>query len=219
VIVSGRDPEALEAMAARTRGTAVRCDLSEPGAAARLAEEALQAHGRVDVVVNDAGEGRARRLVDTAEADIERLTRVNLVAAMELTRALLPGMLERRRGHVVNVASIAGHVGVRDEAVYASTKAGLIAFSESLRYELAGSGIGVSLVTPGIVRTAFFERRGRPYHRTFPRPVAPERVAGAIVSAIEGDRSEVFVPRWMTIPARLRGATPGIYRFLAGRFG
>jgi short-subunit dehydrogenase len=144
---------------------------------------------------------------------------VNLIAPIRLTRALLPGMLQRRRGAVVNVSSIAGHVGVREEAVYASTKAGMIGFSESLRYELRGTGIRVSVVSPGVVDTAFFERRGRSYQRKFPRPIAPERVAQSVVRAVRGGTEQVYVPRWMAFPAWLRGAWPGLYRALAGRFG
>jgi short-subunit dehydrogenase len=149
----------------------------------------------------------------------EHLVRTNLLAPIRLTRALLPGMVERGRGHIVNVASIAGHVGVRDEAVYAATKAGLVGFSESLRQELAGTPVGVSVVSPGVVDTAFFERRGRPYQRRSPRPIAPERVADAIVHAIRTGRPQVFVPRWMAFPAWLRGASPSVYRAGARRFG
>jgi short-subunit dehydrogenase len=108
---------------------------------------------------------------------------------------------------------------VKDEAVYASTKAALIAFSESLRYELRGTPVGVSVVSPGVVRTPFFEHRGRAYERRFPKPVAPEDVAEAIAEAIEHDRAEVFVPRWMGVPARLRGGIPSVYRSLQDRFG
>jgi short-subunit dehydrogenase len=128
-------------------------------------------------------------------------------------------MLERGRGAVVNVSSIAGHVGVKEEAVYASTKAGLIGFSESLRYELKGSGVSVSTVSPAAVSTPFFERRGRPYGRTFPRQIPPERVAQAVVKAIGSGRGQVLVPRWMAFPVWLRGALPGLYRGLARRFG
>jgi short-subunit dehydrogenase len=128
-------------------------------------------------------------------------------------------MVDRGVGHVVNVASIAGHVGVRFEAVYSATKAGLIAFSESLRYELASSGVGVTVVSPGAVRTAFFEREGRPYDRSFPRPVGPERVARAVIRAVERDRPQVFIPRWMAFPAWFHGAWPSLYRRLAARYG
>jgi short-subunit dehydrogenase len=144
---------------------------------------------------------------------------VNLVAPIRLTRAVLPAMLERRRGAVVNVASIAGHVGVREEAVYAATKAGLLGFSESLRYEVAGAGVAVITVSPGVVATDFFARRGRPYARRLPRPIPPDRVARAVVGAIRAGRPDVFVPAWMAFPAWLRGTWPGLYRRLAARFG
>jgi short-subunit dehydrogenase len=149
----------------------------------------------------------------------DRLIRVNLAAPIRLTRAVLPGMLRHRRGHVVNVASIAGHVGVPDEAVYSATKAGLITFSDSLRYELDGTNVGVSVVSPGVVDTAFFDRRGRPYDRRFPRPIPAEPVAAAITKAIRNERPMVFVPSWGSFPARLRGGLPGVYRALARRFG
>jgi short-subunit dehydrogenase len=198
VTALGRDAERLAGVGERQ----IIHDLVEP-----LAEDL----GPVDVLVNNAGIGET--------SDVERLIAVNLVAPILLTRALLPGMLERGRGHIVNVASIAGFVGPREEAVYAATKGGLIAFSESLRYELRGTGVGVTLVAPGVVATEFFERRGTPYARRWPRPIAAERVAEAIADAIERGRDEVFVPAWLGAVARFRGAAPGLFRALASRFG
>jgi short-subunit dehydrogenase len=151
--------------------------------------------------------------MDMAEA--ERLVALNLMAPVRLTRAALPGMLERRRGRIVLIGSIAGRVGVPDEAVYAAGKAGLAAFADSLRGELAGSGVGVSLITPGAVDTPFFERRGRSYGRRLPRLVSPDRVAGAVLRCVEDARPERTIPRWLAVPARLHGAAPGVYRSLA----
>ena len=187
VIALGRDPERLAGVGERQ----IVHDLAE-GIPAEL--------GEVDVLVNNAGIGET--------ADLDRLIAVNLVAPIRLTRALAP-----RR--VVFVSSIAGVVGPRHEAVYAATKAGLIAFAESLRYE----GMGVTVVIPGVVDTAFFERRGTPYARRRPRPIPPERVAQAIVRAIEREHDEIFVPAWMGAVARLRGAAPGAFRRLTRRFG
>ncbi len=215
VWATGRDEQALAELTARTGGSWLAADLGVAGEAERVARWA----GTVDLLVNNAGIGWAGAFATMDSARAEELFRVNLLVPIRLVELVLPGMLERGVGHVVNVASISGHVGVRHEAVYSATKAGLIAFSESLRYELDGSGVAVSVVSPGAVRTAFFEREGRTYDRSVPRLIGPERVAEAIVDAVERDLPEVFVPRWMGFPARLRGALPGLYRRLAGRFG
>ena len=219
VVAAGRDETALRAAAAAAGGRWLAADLVAPGAVQRLARDAEAAFGRIDILVNNAGLGWAGPFERMEPGDAATLLEVNLAAPVALTRALLPAMLERGRGWIVNVASIAGHVGVRDEAVYSATKAGLIAFGEALRWELAGRGVGVTVVSPGVVRTPFFERRGRPYDRARPRPVPAESVGEAIATAIERGRPEVFVPGWMGGVARLRGAAPATFRRLARRFG
>jgi short-subunit dehydrogenase len=216
VKATGRDDAALNVLAAANGGIEVHAaDLGSPDGVERITRWAPS----VDILVNNAGFGWWGSFVDMDPDLAEQLVRVNVLAPMRLCAGLLPAMIDRGRGHIVNVASIAGHVGVRNEAAYAATKAALIAFSESLRYEVRGSGVLVTVISPGAVRTSFFEREDHPYARRFPRPVSPERVAGAILRAIETERREVFVPRWMGFPAWLRGAAPGLYRRLAARFG
>ncbi len=218
-LLVGREGSRLEAAAERTGGAAIQADLAAPGGPATAAARALELAGRVDVLVNNAGVGWAGTLPAMEDDDISRLVEVNLLAPLRLTRLLAPEMVERGRGHLVSVSSIAGATGVRDEAVYSATKAGLATFADAVRADLAGSGVGVSVVVPGVVDTPFFEARGTPYGRRWPRPIPPERVASAVVDAVRHDRPEVFVPRWMRLPARLRGGLPGAYRALATRFG
>jgi short-subunit dehydrogenase len=218
VIASGRDMAVLRELEANVNVVTIAADLARPGAAAQLARDALAVRGRVDVLVNCVGFGSYGPFVSRGDATLERLVAVNLVAPIELSRALLPGMLERRSGSVVNVGSIVAHVGRKLEAEYAATKAGLTAFTESLRAELVGTGVNVSLVSPGVVDTGFFERRGAAYDRRRPRPVPPELVAAAIIRAIRTRRAEVIVPRWLALPVRLQGVAPGLYRALARRF-
>ena len=214
-VLSGRDPAALAEVAARTGGQAIAADLAEAGRAGWLAGEALRRAGHVDLLVACAGAGWAGELAAMPPAVAERLVALDLLVPVLLTRALLPGMLARGRGHLVYVASIAGAVGVAGEAVYAASKAGLLGFADSLRAELRGRGVAVTVVLPGAVDTPFFARRGSPYVRGWPAPVAADRVARAVVRAVARERAEVFVPAWLRLPARLRGGLPGLYRRLA----
>src|SRR6266545_384607 len=174
---------------------------------------------RVDLLVSNAGAGWAGDLAAMPLDLAERLVTLNLVAPVRLTRLLLPGMLERGGGHLVYVTSIAGATGVAREAVYAATKAGLGTFADSVREEVAGSGVTVSVVVPGVVDTPFFDRRGSAYDRSWPAPIPAQRVARALLRAISSDRAEVFAPAWIRLPARFKGAAPGLYRRLALRFG
>ena len=219
VIVTGRDAEALAAVRDATGGTAVAADLGNSADVERLAAAALSGPAPVEILVNNAGVGWAGAFAAMPAEMIEELVGVNLLGTARLTRALLPAMLERQRGHIVMVASVAGHVGVRDEALYAATKAAMLNFSESLRYEVRAAGVRVTTVSPGVVDTPFFKRRGSAYSRRRPRPIPPERLARAIVRAIQREHDEVVVPGWLRLPIWLHGVWPGLYRALAGRFG
>jgi short-subunit dehydrogenase len=219
VLVSGRDEAALRHVAAACGGEVVPADLSSARGCAELGLRAIGVHGRVDVLVSSAGLGSAGPFDQIPPERIVELAQVNLVAPLLLARALLPGMLSRGRGHLVLIGSIAGLTGVADEAVYAATKAGLSIFAESLRLEGHGRGVGVSTVVPGVVATAFFQRRGVPYGRRWPRPVPPERIARAVVQAIEQNQAETILPSWLGFAPRARGLSPRLYRLLARRFG
>jgi short-subunit dehydrogenase len=218
-LIAGRDPSRLEEVARRAGGIALQTDLGEPDGPARLAKAAVAAAGRVDLLICNAGAGWAGPTGQMPAGLAAELIAVNLTAPIELTRLLLPAMIDRGSGRAIFVSSIVGVTAVRGEAVYSAAKAGLAYFAESLGHELHGSGAGVSLIVPGVVDTPFFDRRGSPYSRVRPAPVAPERVARAILTAARRDREVVFVPGWMRFPAWLHGAAPGAYRALARRFG
>lgn len=218
VLVHGRDADRAAAVAEACGGTTLLADLAEPAGVDRLAVGAL-AHGPLDVVVLNAGRGHSGPFVAMTDAEIEHLLALDLLGVLRLVRRVLPGMLERRHGHLCFVSSVAGRTGVAGEAVYAAAKAGIDAFAESLRLELDGSGIGLSVVVPGVVDTDFFAARGRPYDRRTPKPVAPREVAEAVVAAVERDRDEVFVPRWLSIAPAVRAVAPGPFRAMSRRFG
>lgn len=214
LVLVGRDEARLARTAERTGGRTVVADLTTASGAERVASAARE----VDLLVNNAGSGWAGELVDMRAEDLRQLVEANLLSAAELTRAVLPAMRQRRRGHLVFVSSVAAF-GVAEEAVYAATKAGLRAFASSVRHEAEPSGVGVTTVLPGAVRTPFFDGRGRAYDRRFPRQVAPERVARAIVGSVERGRGETFVPAWLGLAARVQGGLPELFHRLSRRFG
>ncbi|MGW4467164.1 SDR family NAD(P)-dependent oxidoreductase [Micromonospora sp. NPDC004704] len=219
VFLAGRDATRLTELADRIGGTAIIGDLTEPAGAADLAERVLTEAGRVDVLVNNAGQGWAGPLTGMTEPEIARMVALNLTAPILLTRAVLPGMLARGRGHLGFVGSIAGRLGVREEAVYSGTKAGLSVFADSLRHETAGHGIVVTELVPAVVDTAFFVRRGRPYDRRSPRPVPAARASAALLTAMFAGRPEAYLPNWLRLPVAIRSTLPHTYRTLSRRWG
>lgn len=219
LVVHGRDPDRLAALAAELGATAVEGDLTLPGAAADVGRAAVAAAGAVDVLVSCAGSGWAGPVTAMTEGDVERLVRLNLLAPVELTRTLLPAMLDRDCGHLAFVGSVAGLTGVSGECVYSATKAGVLTFADSLRLELRGTGIGVSTLAPAAVETDFWVGRGAAYDRRVPRPVRPEVVAQALVRDIESARPRRVLPGWLAVAPAVRMTTPRLYDRLAGRFG
>jgi|1185.fasta_scaffold123448_2 short-subunit dehydrogenase len=224
VVVTGREQAELRDLAQSIGGTALTEDLRDPGAADRLVAGARAARGRLDGVVANAGLGHAGPVTEMSAARVATVVDVNVRSTLQLARAAAAAFAEqaaagdaRPRG-LVFVSSIAGAVGVPGESVYSATKAAVESFAVVLREELRPDGVSVSRVLPGVVDTAFFERRGAPYDRRFPRPMRPERVARAVVGALESGRPRTVVPRWLAFPAWLSAALPGPYRALARRF-
>ena len=217
IALAGRDVAALRRVADETGAVCIPGDLRKPGCPRRTVEAAVGALGGLDVLVSNAGVGWSGPFASMSESDIDSLLDINLRAGAHLARAALPH-LRPGRGRLVFIGSIAGLVGVPGEAWYSATKAGLGRMADSLRAELRPAGIGVTLVTPGVVNTAYFERRNSPYVRHYPRPVSPQLVAAAIAHAVERCREEVIVPGWLSLPARLKVSFPHLYRLLESRF-
>ena len=219
VLVHGRDLDRTAAVAAAVGGTALVADLTDRRERDRLATDAIATHGRIDVLVNNAGAGWCGPFPSMARDRLRAVLELDLTAGIELTHALLPDMLTRGSGSVCFVGSVAGAHRVAGEAVYAAAKAGVDLFAESLRAELAGSGVHVGVVVPAVVRTGFFDTRDRPLDRRRPRPLAPDAVAAAVIRTIEDEKAEVWAPAWLRVAPAVRAVAPGAYRRLALRFG
>lgn len=199
--LSGRNEAALAALcdelrARGVRAEAVAADLSDPRQAAGLFARAEAAVGPVDLLVNNAGVEETVPYPGLDDDELQAMVAVDLVAPMLLARHALAAMTARGRGHVVNVGSLAGKGGVPYEAVYATTKAGLVGLTRSLRAELRGSPVGVSIVCPGFVSGdgMYARMEGLGVRAPLPlRPVPPARVVDAVLAAIERDVPEVLV--------------------------
>jgi len=198
LILVARREDALRALADeltgrhRTRATVIPMDLGAPGAAERLAAEVAARGLTVDVLVNNAGFGLYGPF---AEADAQRVTgmlELNVVALTDLTHAFLGPMRERRRGAVVNVASVAGFQAVPGFAAYAASKAYVIGFSEALAEEVRAEGIRVQALCPGTTATEFFEVAGMPPGARS-RFMTPEAVVEASLEGLARGRT-VVVP-------------------------
>lgn len=217
-LVSRSAPELEEVLSSiGGRGAAVPADVADATQVADAVRRVEEALGPVDVAVANAGIGAYGPFVATEPDEIERLTRVNWLGTAHLVRAVLPGMVARRRGHVAIVASVAGRMGAPLEALYSATKFAQVGLAEALEVELAPYGIGVSMVNPGPVATEFFAARGHAYDRRFPRPLSPERVAAAVVEAVEHGQAERFLPRWFRPALVTRVLAPPLYRWGARR--
>ena len=200
-----------------TEGVAVAADVADRTATIDALARVERHLGPIDVLVANAGIGAYGPLVDMSYEELERVVQVNVLGTMYPIRAVLPGMVERRRGHIVTVGSIAGRIGSPFEAVYSATKFAGVGLTEALAVEVAQYGVGVSVVNPGVVATDFGEARGHPYDRDRPKPISAEAVAGAVVAAIEGDAAETYVPRSFRGAVVTRHLLPPLFRWGTAR--
>jgi 2-hydroxycyclohexanecarboxyl-CoA dehydrogenase len=182
---------------------AFRCDITDHEGVKAAVAAAEAALGPISILVNNAGWDIFRLFKDTTPADWKKLIAINLTGALNMHHAVLPGMLERRHGRIVNIASDAARVGSSGEAVYAACKAGLVGFSKTIAREHARHGISVNVVCPGATNTALFddykkgagnpEKLEEAFRRATPmgRIGEPEDLPGAILFFASDDAAYV----------------------------
>ena len=178
------------------RAIAVPTDVGDRSALKSLVGRAVSEFGSIDILVNNAGIELILAYHKLRPEEIEEMVRVNLIAPMHLTWLVLPGMLERRQGHIVNMSSLAGKAGPAYEEPYGATKAGLIGFTQSLRGSYRRSGVSASVVCPGFVEEGMYAKTKEEFGVTVPRLLGvskPEAVASGVIRAIKKDLPEVIV--------------------------
>ena len=196
--ITGRRKDRLDEVPAARRWL---IDFDDLDAAEAMAIEAWEALGPIDVLVNNAGTPKRRPAAALTPADVESTMRVNFFAPARLTMALLPRMLERGRGVIVNVASMGGRVGIAHEAAYTASKFALCGWSESLAIDLHGTGVEVRLIQPGPIASDIWDRPGEEPALFDGDLEPPELVADGIVAAVEGDAFEHFLPDLSSVVA------------------
>lgn len=205
------------------KAVAIECDVAKPDHRARLVKEAEEQLGPIDILVNNAGIERVARFDTTPEDWFTEILEINLHAPIQLTRAVVPGMLARGRGHVVNISSGAGKVGVAYGSSYSASKHGLVGFTHALRCEYQGKPVGFSVVCPAFVTDAGMYDRWEKGGIKAPKIAGsckPEKVASVVINCIKKDKAEVLVN---TPPIRplvvLANIAPGFLPTMMTRLG
>ena len=217
--LSGRNAERLDATAQRCRahGATVHewiADLGDAASVDRLAGDALLGMGRVDVLVNNAGIPKRRNVRELDAATVDTVMQVNFLGPTRLTLALLPQMIERGEGRIVNVSSVAATLSSPGEAAYDASKSALSVFSEAMAIDLWDNGIKVLVVYPGVVDTPLFQM---PDNDPFTAPVEFITVGQLVeetFAALDRGSLEVYIPAYFK--DYVTGKANNVEGFVAG---
>src|SRR5215211_6297355 len=166
--------------------------------------------GAIDILVNNAGIGIYGKVIDQTIEDIEKVTSTNYLGMIYFTKSFLPAMIKNKRGHIVNVASLAASFGIPCMAAYCGSKFAMLGFSESLSYELKHTNVGVTVVSPIAVKTNFFDNesfKGKMPHR-LGYVLEPKTVSKAILKAAYSKRIEIVVPFFVRSAVWLKHTFP-----------
>jgi short-subunit dehydrogenase len=221
LVIAARRGELLEEVARLCRERGVECTPIVADVANRQhCKRLIDAAGRVDILVNNAGFAIFDEIENANPDDLEEMMQSNYFGAVWCTQAALPGMLARGNGMIVNVSSIAGLMGYARMGGYCATKFAMIGFSEALRDEVVGRGVGVALVCPSTVDTSFFvkaERGKMPAASRLILAIKPERVAKAICDSAEDGRYRRILPFGARVFMRLKELFPRFAHLLMRR--
>ncbi|KAG2472280.1 MAG: Short-chain dehydrogenase/reductase SDR [Nitrosopumilales archaeon] len=172
-----------------------KCDVSEKSQVKEMCQEVLNKFGQIDVLVNNAGFAIYGNVSDLSIDEIESQMATNYFGMVYCIKNFLPKMIEQKSGHIVNVASVAASFGLPGIASYCASKFAMLGFSEGLRYELKGTGVGITVVSPIMVRTNFFDH---PSFESMPKysstSLSADTVGKAVVKAANSSRLEIIVP-------------------------
>jgi short-subunit dehydrogenase len=223
VVGCGRSLDRLQALSRELEhrspsSTVIKCDVAQLDQVRAMVTNVLSEFGKIDILINNAGVGMRKPFVDTSIAVIEEIMKINYLGTVYCTHEVLPSMIARRSGHIVNISSVAGKIGTLNLAGYCASKFAINGLSESLYHELKPLGINVSVICPGAVRTDFNKSFADMPPKSPPALVIPaEFVSAAVIKAIEKKRAEVVLPRQLALVYWLKSLMPGIFRAVLHR--
>lgn len=193
------------------------CDVSDKFQVKKISKTILEKYESVDILVNNAGFAIHGSVSNLTIEEIESQMATNYFGMVYCIKNFLPSMIKKKSGHIVNVASVAGSFGLPGIASYCASKFAMLGFSEGLKHELKGTGVGVTVVSPIMVRTNFFD------HSSFenmpkysPTSLSAETVANAILKAADSPRLEIIVPSVVRVVVWLKNTFPYLINPILG---
>jgi short-subunit dehydrogenase len=188
----------------------IRADMRQPEDVARMVRDTEAHFGRIDVLLANAGVGHGVPFVDTTDDQLMEQIEVNLLAVMRCAQAVLPGMLARRSGHILSIASVASEIPSPAGVIYAASKGGVLAFSEGLRRELRGTGVHASVIQPGFIRTEMTAR----VNVSMP---GPSVIGDLVLDLLRRPRRRAVLPRFYGAGIWLNRFAPGVVDWMIDR--
>jgi short-subunit dehydrogenase len=193
------------------------CDVSQKDQVEKMGRDILEKFGRIDILVNNAGFGIYSTIHESKIEEIESQMATNYFGMVYCTKVFLPKMLEQKSGHIVNVASVAASFGIPGIAPYCASKFAMLGFSESLYHELKGTGVGVTVISPIMVRTNFLKHQS---FKSFPKyssmSLSSSAVAKAVVRASSSQRLEIIVPSFVRVVVWFKQTFPYLINPIIG---
>ena len=180
----------------------------------------LKDAGQIDILVNNAGFGIFKTFEEASMTEVKDMFQVNVFGLVACTKAVLPHMLERNSGQIINIASLAGKIATPKSSAYAASKHAVLGFTNSLRMELSNTNIHVTAINPGPIDTNFFDiaDQSGTYVKNMGRyMLKPTYVAEQIVKAMQTKKREVNLPKWMSVGPKLFALFPGFFERIAGK--
>ena len=222
IVLVSRNKQNLEVVAEKIRKynseiLVYPCDVSQKDQVEKMGRDIMEKFGRIDILVNNAGFGIYSTIHESKIEEIESQMATNYFGMVYCTKAFLPKMLEQKSGHIVNVASVAASFGIPGIAPYCASKFAMLGFSESLYHEIKGTGVGVTVVSPIMVRTRFLKHKS---FKSFPKyssmSLSSNAVAKAVVRASSSPRLEIIVPSFVRVAVWFKQTFPYLINPIIG---